>query len=73
MASSAVQAARSLFFARPVQDLATEVLQKMTVGGRGRPNGLHMRMEGDAQAHGFTSRNSCGSQPAARPAVPDSG
>ena len=34
-------------------DLADQVVHKMTMVTMELPNGLHLRMEGDARAHGF--------------------
>lgn len=49
----ALEAARSLPFARPMLQLADQVVRNMTQCGRTAHNGLHLRIEGDALAHGF--------------------
>ena len=51
--AQALEAARSLPFARPMLELADRVVRNMTGNGRRIHNGLHLRIEGDAMAHGF--------------------
>ena len=47
------EAVNSMFFAPPLVKLADLVERKMTEGGKRAHNALHLRIEGDAIAHGM--------------------
>ena len=51
----AQEVARSLLFAKPMLKLADRIVRAMTKGVKEAPNGLHLRIEGDAKVSGFFS------------------